>query len=217
VLYCCICTRYDELIGEARDTTHSRVEWTRAADSKELSLQDRWARAVGPPAIRKVATSSPTDTVDQLTLRRLGRPGCVSYRSDTRTSNGWAFGRAFRSSPSGGSPQRPCGPRLFPPIGDRIDSYREPSAPWVEDRDRRFGRKHRVGPVLRTFDAKWLSRCRRMAGGPGQRDSVDTAPFQVESFRASIRARAPCGGGCKGAWEFARWVAVESGLCERSS
>ena len=68
MLYCCICTRYDELIGEPRDTTHSRVEWTRAADSKELSLLDRWARAVGPPAIRKVTTPFPTDTVDQLTF-----------------------------------------------------------------------------------------------------------------------------------------------------
>ncbi len=68
MLYCCICTRYDALIGEAKDTTHSRVEWTRAADSKELSLLDRWAQAVGPPVIRKLAISSPTDAVDQLTF-----------------------------------------------------------------------------------------------------------------------------------------------------
>ena len=68
VLYCCICTRYDELIGEAKDTTHNCVEWTRGADSKDLSLLDRWAQAVGPPVIRKLANPSATQTLDQLTF-----------------------------------------------------------------------------------------------------------------------------------------------------
>ncbi len=68
VLYYCICARYDELIGEAKETRHSRIEWTRSADSEELSLLDRWARAVGPPVIRKLAIPSSTDTVDQLTF-----------------------------------------------------------------------------------------------------------------------------------------------------
>ncbi len=57
-----------ELIEEEKNTKHSHIDWTRAADLKELSLLDRWAQAVGPPAIRKLTNPYPTDSLDQLTF-----------------------------------------------------------------------------------------------------------------------------------------------------
>ena len=56
------------MIREEKDTTHSHIDWTRATDSKELSLLDRWAQAVGPPVIRKLVSPSPTDALHELTF-----------------------------------------------------------------------------------------------------------------------------------------------------
>ena len=56
------------MIGEAENTTHSRVDWARVTNSKELSLLDRWAQAVGPPLIRELAVPSATPALDQLTF-----------------------------------------------------------------------------------------------------------------------------------------------------
>jgi endonuclease/exonuclease/phosphatase family metal-dependent hydrolase len=51
-----------------KEKAHAQIDWTRATDAKELSLLDRWAQAVGPPVIRKLAGSWPTDVLDQLTF-----------------------------------------------------------------------------------------------------------------------------------------------------
>ena len=213
----------DELIGEATDTTHSHIEWARATDSKELSLLDRWAQAVGPPVIRQLADPSPADALDQLTFvvwnTNVGSADLAAFLIDLsrgRLTGGCSvkhfvllLQEVHRSGPRGSG--------ASPAIGDRINPYRELFALWVALGDRRFGEKHRVGPLLRALDAKWLCKHRRVAGGPGQRDPVDTSPLEVEGFRTSTRARAPGGGGCKGAWEFALWVAMESRLGERPS
>jgi endonuclease/exonuclease/phosphatase family metal-dependent hydrolase len=58
----------DELIEEEKKATYSHIEWTRAANSKELSLLDRWAQVVGPPVIRKLPNPSATHTLNQLTF-----------------------------------------------------------------------------------------------------------------------------------------------------
>lgn len=56
------------MIEEEKATAHSHIDWTRATDSKELSLLDRWAQVVGPPVIRQLASPSPTDALDELTF-----------------------------------------------------------------------------------------------------------------------------------------------------
>ncbi len=211
------------MIGEAKDTTHSRVEWTRAADSKELSLLDRWAQAVGPPVIRKLAIPSPTDTVDQLTFAvwntNVGSADVAAFLIDL-TRGRLTDGRSVEHFVLLLQEVHRSGPAVpdCPPLSG-IGSTRIESLP-------RHGWRTGIDALAEDTGLALYYVPSMRNGSPGadewpedrgnailstlplSRLRAFELPFERER-RVAVAARVP--------WEFAQWVAVESGLGERSS